>query len=119
MNNNKLKINGTMLSCLIIIISFVYAINIQPKVIGDYENLKDISNEKIDEIATDNPVLCNHNAICEDKIPKDIDLLYRCSCDNDFTNFFYTNNILRIISYYMIKMNKLSDFRDFNSINLR
>jgi hypothetical protein len=63
MKNNKLKLNGTMLSGLIIIISFVYAINIQPKVIGDSENLKQVSKVIICNNGKDNPMLYKENQL--------------------------------------------------------
>jgi len=116
MENNKLKLNGIMLSGLIIIISFVYAINIQPKVIGDSENLKLSSEETMDNSGTNNPLLGDKKDNGEDEIPKDYHRLYFGSSNIDVTYLFFTNNILKIISNYLIRINKLGNFSEINSI---
>ena len=42
MKRKNLKISGLMLSSVIIIVSFVYAVNIQPAVIGDTDDFSSI-----------------------------------------------------------------------------
>ena len=119
MKNNNLKIGGVMLSGLIIIISFVYAINIQPKVMGDSENLKQSSKEIIDNRGADNPLLCNYNTINENEISIDSFKLYWDSCNKDFTNLFFINNIFHKISNFMINMNNPRELGENNTKNLR
>jgi len=116
MENNKLKLNGIMLSGLIIIISFVYAINIQPKVIGDSENLKLSSEETMDNSGTNNPLLGDKKDNGEDEIHINNYRYFLNSYNIKFTSLFYKNNILKIISYYLIRINKLNDFSEINSI---
>jgi len=142
MKNNKLRLSGTMLSFLIIIISFIYAINIQPKVIGDYENLKEESKVISDsgKKSLINPDIygilkfkgtyiykfsiddafeyhskithLNENVILDDKFQ-----LYLGSSIQNIIYSYYLKNILYTIS--MIKISNFYNLNEINSIKLR
>ena len=118
MKNDKLRLSGSMLSFLIIIISFIYALNIQPKVIGDSENQEvikltsDIGKQSvvspeiygifkfngtyIYKLSIDNAFECRKKITCldnyeifNDNFPHYIDLSI-----HKFTRSFYLNNNL-------------------------
>jgi hypothetical protein len=118
MNKNKLKPSGIMLSSLIIILSFVYAINIQPKVIGDSENLKEISKVKIGNRNLENPISYDHKYLSDDEIPLIKNRWYSNAYNNDLIRLFCINNFLQIISNYMIKMYNLRGFNEINTLSI-
>jgi len=143
MKNNKLRLSGTMLSFLIIIISFIYAINIQPKVIGDYENPKEelkvlisdggkqsliipeiygiykFKGTYIYKLSIDSAFKCRSKIthLNEDEILDDNFQLYMGTSIRNVTRSCYLKNILYTIS--MIKISSLYNLNEINNKKLR
>ena len=112
MKNNKIKPSGTILSVLIIILSFVYAINIQPKAIGDSENLKDISIIKTGNQGSQNSLVNNHESVFEDEIHNNNYTLYLDLSFKNVTLSFYIKNIFYTITNFIDKINNLRNLSE-------
>lgn len=98
--NNRLKLGKIIISFLIIII-FVYAINVQPKVFGDSnydKNFVLLGSNSNQSNGSENP---------------------RLSSNSDVVDSFYLMSIVQSISIRMNNMNNLGALRDFCRINLR
>jgi len=119
MKTNNIKISGTILSLLIIIISFVYAINIQPKVMGNSENLNDISKTIIASLDSEKSLKNNYKYNIDNKINLYKTRLNLNSLIN-YTNFsFYSNSIFYTISNFIIKINNFRYCTEIYTTNLR
>lgn len=122
MKNDKMRLSGSMLSFLIIIISFIYAINIQPKVIGDSENqdvikltsdsgkqsvvspdiygIFKLKGTYIYKLSIDNAFECSKkiSRLDKDEISNDNFPYYMDLSIHKFTRSFYLNNNLNNLS---------------------
>jgi hypothetical protein len=129
MKTKKLKQSGIMLASLIIIISFVYAIHIQPVVIGKQDLVRtDSTTQDTVKIQTSNiyklslengfEYKCKIKQLNNDEILDNNYCFYWGHYSHSFVRSYYIKNVLTAISSNMIKIDSLSNLNELNFLQL-